>query len=288
MSLVFTLMPRGPVTRVERLAVESWLSHGYEVRAYTYEQLDHQNRGVTCGTLPNPANFDNAESILPEPYLQQKDGLLAFKLNAWHAHGGLFLPPDYVLQQALPATGHLCGRLDDGELTFELARIPQDSPVLGALRRTLYKVDKRGLPLVTLGEAFATAITDFPTAEALEQLKLSAVVRSSGHLVVRARGGLKLSADAFGARLWPDMWDRETRAHNTKFPETVLFERLWSIFFGASAHDELEGSADDDSDADAEDGPGVQGGSGSRLHAERRVYGLPSRLSSVLRTRGDF
>jgi len=287
-SLIFTLLPRGNVTRVERLAVISWLSRGYQVVAYTYAELDHMQRGVECGPLPVPAAFGDANAFVPEKVARTPDGLLAFKLCAWHAHGGLYMPSDYVMQTALPPTPHICGLTPEGLRTLTVARIPQDSPVLATVRSLLYEVDQKGRPTRSLAAILGQSIGLIDRDEAIPQEKLFPITREQGHLVARGRPGVKLNLEAYGTRLWPDTWDNESRSFDSKFAENALFERLWSIYFGASAHDDLGECAGDDSGADENGGADVPSGGGTRLRSERRTYGLPSRFASLLRSRGDF
>jgi hypothetical protein len=234
--LSFSLHLR-PISRMERLSIESCLAAGYSHTAYVYG-------GATpwLGALPVPAKYFDAAAILPKRYMRPdasgsfQRSRLRFMCTAMFQHGGIWIDNDYVLTQAFPDTPLLAIASPDrhGFTDFAL-RLPAGSAI------------------AQLAMNFAeTALADVkdPTAVLMDSIKDNWPERHAASVLSASQGcpfSEKQAAAAispapdldqtgvYGYKLWRDAWECEDCTPATKFTITAPYEQLWGRYFGMRA-----------------------------------------------------
>lgn len=221
-----------PVSRMERLAIESCIDAGYEHRGYAYGDPNK------LGTLPVPANYHDANKIFPEsmvpkdPEAQQKFAL-AFMCRAMYTHGGLWIDNDYVLTRPMPQSPFLAVRDPDrdGLSTFAL-RLPAGSTVARlAMQTAETKLKKAAFPAVVLMDSILSNWPVRSDARILTAAEACPFGRKHAQMLINPAPELDQER-VYGYKLWRHVWEHEDCTPSSKFHHMSPYEQLWGRYFG--------------------------------------------------------
>ena len=222
-----------PISRMERLSIESCIDAGYEHRAYVYESQRW------LGVLPVPAMYHDAVEIIPKQVLMQdKDEKhtnfrLLFMCAALFRHGGLWVDNDYVLTQPVPYAPFVAVKdPDQPGLCPYVLRLPPGS----ALAQRAVSVAESEL-----------ADSKTPVLDLMGAIQANWPARHDAKILTAAQAcpfGLKHAKmlinpapeldqeNVYGYKLWRAGWERDDTTPASKFHHMAPYEQLWSRYFG--------------------------------------------------------
>jgi hypothetical protein len=223
--LVFSLQLT-PVTRLERLSIESFINAGYDYRLYGYLTPDQ------LGAIPHPATYHDAREILPVMEDTHPEAILnAFQYALMAKHVGTWADTDYVLLRPLPTTELLGVRVDAG-LFPRLLRLPPEVV-------EFYRLDKFALKYIDLKD---------PRERVAAKMSLS-WPRESQDSLLSSQDGCPLPAkqlgllfdpgcvadlfpkSTYGICLWREAWGWLDRHPSSRFNTHSAYEMLWRLHF---------------------------------------------------------
>lgn len=232
---VFSLQLQ-PVTRMERLSVESFLDAGYNYTLYAY---DADRR---FGVIPLPAEYADANQILPQSLcVPDRDGsyrtfTALFQFAALYKHGGLWADTDYVILRQLPEQDHLAIRDDDGTLLPYLLRLPRESALaqVGMVWAN-ERLSKAGHDnRCTIMENLVFGWPQKPEDAIQIPVANGCPVRETDFNAVIEPMGLVLDEKAYGYKLWRSRWDCPDCTPDSKFSPDTIIEQLWQRYIGTN------------------------------------------------------
>lgn len=231
---VFALQLRS-ITRVERMAIESFVAAGYDYTLYTYGDPQYLD------AIPAPARYADAREILPrEECALGTDGKASrfeqrFKFMALYMFGGLAVPTDYVVLRRLPEDAYL--GVTAGNSAPQIDQ-PLRAPQYSWFARNMLRCMQE-----PAGDPVTTAELSWPLRGATLMSQQQAAPLSREHIVdhLLSSAGM-LARDVLGLCLHRTAWEDRERTPGTRFEPATLYERLWNHFFGFGSDDGDDGS----------------------------------------------
>jgi len=222
-----------PITRMERLSIESCLSAGYEHHAYVYGSQRW------LGVLPVPAEYKDGAEIVPEDELtrdkdpKHQNFRLRFMCAALFRHGGVWVDNDYVLTQPLPKSPFLAVRDPDRHgLSPYLLRLPAGSAIAQrAVDSAENELEESDKPVADLMDVIHDHWPTRPDATILTAAQGCPFGRDMSHMMINPTPELD-QENVYGYKLWRNAWERGDTTPASKFSLMAPYEQLWSRYFG--------------------------------------------------------
>lgn len=222
-----------PISRMERLSIESCIDAGYEHRAYVYESQRW------LGVLPVPAEYHDATTILPRKMLlkdideEHKAFRLLFMCAALFKHGGLWIENDYVLTRPFPLVPFVAVQDPDRDCLSPYAlRLPPGSAIAQlALDTAETEIAEAKDPVVRLMSEIQENWPARRDAKVLTAAEACPFGRKHAQILINPAPELD-QENVYGYKLWRHAWERGDTTPASKFHPMAPYEQLWNRYFG--------------------------------------------------------
>lgn len=245
------LWVRGNLTRMELLAVRSFLAHGHPVDLYTYEAGDNIPPGVRIRDAAEILPVELAPLQPTAPFSKGSMGAFSdcFRYHLLHARGGWWVDMDIVCLRPwrFPQTA-LTASTDEG--TFGLIantcvmRFPAGHPLMAACREEFKTLDVRGADINQTGPLLLNQkMTELGLRSLLlpppvfcpvpwnagfqlvRPLWMRFTLNELKQRIARPHLTMRFNRDTVAVHLWHETWRHEGWDKSARFPWSSLYER---------------------------------------------------------------
>jgi hypothetical protein len=230
----------GPLSALERLALNSWLANGHEVHLYTYGKPANTPRGLRILDAAEilPAQADTQISARSQGPVRFSD-MFAYALM--HKRGGIWADIDVVCLKPLDFAARMdyffasemlpAQPGDEGKLRIRASGCVMKSPAGSPLSQDCLASARAGDGATTGPLLLHAAIEKYHMTTALLNPQLFCPV-PFWNMPALISGMTVLPPESYGVHLWNESWRRNFFDKNASYEPTSLFERLKAYYLG--------------------------------------------------------